>query len=533
MDGGIMNEDKCLAVLSYGAIAAAFCILSAFFLTAGMDRVLTVIPDDAAYYFKIADKVSAGRGLTFDGINRTNGFQPLWLYLLVPVFAAYRGTPEEMCRIVLVLQLLLLGCAALLLNSLLARYFSRRVVFASLVLFLFLVSVPAANGMESAILVCSLTGLLAYGSRAAALSRRDVKREFVLGVLLGLVVLSRLDMVFVPVVVLAFTFGSALRARGERRARLTRAAAILAGTAVIVAPYLIFNRASFGAMMPISGMLKSSFPEISSPRYALSTLGKRGWIGAISAIGYLIWYVARSRSAGGDRSGRSYFRRGMAVMAVAILLHLAHALLFMKWAVFSWHYVPYMLFAVVVLCEPAERVLATDIAKGLRSFYWPAVAAVAVAGCLNVFGNLSRDPGRSWGAAAYEAARWARAHSSPDDVFAMKDAGNFGYFSERRVINLDGVVNNLEYQAALEERNLKGYLSIKGVRFIAQHAFWDRPDITSGKYDSYTMTYEGHRYRCRSEEVTLRKADEAYRSRPYFDGPYETVFIIWRIRYGA
>jgi hypothetical protein len=259
-----MTEEKSLSILTYAAIAAAFLFLSVFFLTAGMERVLTVIPDDAAYYFKIARNASAGEGLTFDGMNRTNGFQPLWLYVLVPVFAVHRGTPEAMCRIVLVLQLVFLAGAAVLLNFILTRYFSRRVVFVSLALFVFLVLVPAANGMESAILVFSLTALLAYGSAAVAVWRRDVGREFIFGMLLGLVVLSRLDMVFVPIVVLAFRFGSALMAREGRGARLSRAASSLAGAAVIVAPYLIYNRASFGAMMPINGMLKSSFPEVSS-----------------------------------------------------------------------------------------------------------------------------------------------------------------------------------------------------------------------------------------------------------------------------
>jgi len=528
----MMNEEKYLSILSYAAIAAAFLFMSLFFMTAGMERVLSVIPDDAAYYFKIAQNAGAGEGLTFDGINRTNGFQPLWLSILVPVFAAYRGTPEAMCRIVLVLQLVLLGGAALFLNSVLARYFSRRVVFASLVLFLFLVFVPAANGMESAILVFSLTGLLAYGSKAGVFSRRDTKRELVFGMLCGLVVLSRLDMVFVPLVVCGFAFGSALMAREGRGARFARAAAILAGTAAIAAPYLIYNRVSFGAVMPISGMLKSSFPEISSPGYALSTLGKRGWVGSIAAFGYLVWFLVRLRAPGCAGRGRSYFQGAMAMMAGAILLHLAHALLFMKWAIFSWHYVPYMLFGVVMVCEPAERVLATDIARRLRLLYRPAVAAIVVIGCLTVSGNLSRSPGGSWGAAAYAAARWARQSTVREAVFAMKDAGNFGFFSERRVINLDGVVNNLEYQAALKERSIKAYLTIKGVRFIAQHAFWDRPDITSGNYDSYAMTYESHRYRCESEEIFLLKADEVYRSRPYFDGPYETVFIIWKMRCG-
>ena len=95
MGGRMMNEEKYLSILSYAAIAAAFLFMSLFFLTAGMERVLSVIPDDAAYYFKIAQNAGAGKGLTFDGINRTNGFQPLWLSILVPVFAAYRGTRME------------------------------------------------------------------------------------------------------------------------------------------------------------------------------------------------------------------------------------------------------------------------------------------------------------------------------------------------------------------------------------------------------------------------------------------------------
>ncbi len=102
--------------------------------------------------------------------------------------------------------------------------------------------------------------------------------------------------------------------------------------------------------------------------------------------------------------------------------------------------------------------------------------------------------------------------------------------AERRVINLDGVVNNLEYQAALKERDLRGYLAIKGVDYLVQHAFWDRPDITKGEYDTLAVSYRSRRYECESDELALPRSDEVYRSRPYFDGPHETVFIIWKIR---
>lgn len=38
--------------------------------------------DDAYFYFKIANNVALGKGSTFDGLNYTNGYHPLWLIIL-------------------------------------------------------------------------------------------------------------------------------------------------------------------------------------------------------------------------------------------------------------------------------------------------------------------------------------------------------------------------------------------------------------------------------------------------------------------
>ena len=43
--------------------------------------------DDAYYYFKIASNITQGFGITFDTINPTNGFHPLWMLVLLPLFA--------------------------------------------------------------------------------------------------------------------------------------------------------------------------------------------------------------------------------------------------------------------------------------------------------------------------------------------------------------------------------------------------------------------------------------------------------------
>ena len=47
--------------------------------------------DDAYYYFKVAQNISEGHGSTFDGINRTNGYHPLWM----AVHVAARTAEDE------------------------------------------------------------------------------------------------------------------------------------------------------------------------------------------------------------------------------------------------------------------------------------------------------------------------------------------------------------------------------------------------------------------------------------------------------
>ncbi len=48
------------------------------------------IRDDAFYYFKVAQNITEGRGVTFDGINPTNGYHPLWMLVCIPIFSLAR-----------------------------------------------------------------------------------------------------------------------------------------------------------------------------------------------------------------------------------------------------------------------------------------------------------------------------------------------------------------------------------------------------------------------------------------------------------
>lgn len=61
--------------------------------------------DDAYYYFKVAQNITEGRGSTFDGINPTNGYHPLWMIVCIPIFYFARYD------IILPLRILLMAMA--------------------------------------------------------------------------------------------------------------------------------------------------------------------------------------------------------------------------------------------------------------------------------------------------------------------------------------------------------------------------------------------------------------------------------------
>ena len=102
----------------FGLFCLSMIILS---MTMGVDFFVEVFTDDAYYYFKIAYNITHGSGVTFDGQNPTNGFHPLWMLLLLPIFGLIDTDLIWPLRAVLVLQTLLFCVAALHAYRLLAR----------------------------------------------------------------------------------------------------------------------------------------------------------------------------------------------------------------------------------------------------------------------------------------------------------------------------------------------------------------------------------------------------------------------------
>jgi hypothetical protein len=253
------------ALVPHLIVAATAAYLLAFVIKAPVAQLVTRLPDDACYYFKIGENVARGAGSTFDGCHPTNGFHPLWVLMIASVHLIVRSTPEIMIKVYLVLQIALVVTAWGLAASVLRPRFARPAVALAAVFFAYFVFQRAVNGMESALLVCLLAGLLHHCCRCELFSRPTAGSLIVAGVLLGAVLLTRLDLVFfaagLNLVMLVWL------QRGHTLTwTLLRVGLVALVAGIVVAPAIVYNVLLFGHPVPISGQLKSAFRRRPSPR---------------------------------------------------------------------------------------------------------------------------------------------------------------------------------------------------------------------------------------------------------------------------
>jgi hypothetical protein len=377
----------------------------------------------------------------------------------------------------------------------------------------------ALSGMESSLVVLAEALLFVEATRSRVLTSLEPGwRDARFGVLLGLFMLARLDGVFV---LLAFALQIALyglrHGGGGLAARLARVAA--KGVAVywpvllLVLPYLAWNLVSFGRLMPISGALKTSFPTPGWSPWHLSI----EFIGLL-ALGFLGVAVAWLAGRRGDA-----LVRALGVLCLGLAAHALFTIVFMRWAIFGWHFSTFL---------PAGA-LGTALLASALGAYVPRPLVRVLLVLLLAFQvvtqafSLSRL-NRSFTTAGREAGLWVARELPPDAVLGMKDSGIFSYFAERRVVNLDGVANSFDYQRALCAGELERYLHERGVEYIAQHSV--PPAVRIGAYETFVQIYPCRLAGGRDGRLELRRDLEVFRGSPYANdaGRLDQLFI-WRL----
>lgn len=519
-----MISDWRRALLVGFAILVSLYSLSLPFLSTRL--LVQHLTDDSSYYFLIADNFVRHYGFTFDRLTSTNGFQPLWQGVLIVLRFVFSLRPEGFVRVVVAMEALLMIAALCLFWKTVTRAAPGIAKWAGIMVFLAVVFLKVGTGMETSLIFLLFTCLIEKCTRDKPFEHFSRGERILLGTLLGAIILARLDSVFFAAAFLltcCWPIRNSLAVKG----RFLFTIEVGMVTTLIVVPYLLLNLHLFGHALPISGAIKSSFPIPGwfFPNFKLSLQGRIMFLVATGcSLAFLIWRWTR------QQSDKTVFAPIITPLALGVLLHHAYSSFFMKWAVFDWHFVisrVFLPYAVVDLLMRQKRGIGSWLRTGTAGLLIVGSTVIVAGYVAHVF----RRGDKSWRVTSYEAAVWARTHLPADSIIAMKDSGNLAYYSGLRVMNLDGVANNFAYQDELRRGNFGAYLHSHGVQYLAQHAFWDSPDINSGKYFDYTMSAYSHLYDCSGGSLRLFRKDEVYRSQEYFDGPHPTVLVIWKINW--
>ena len=164
------------------------------------------INDDAFYYFKTAQNIAEGNGITFDGIAPTNGFHPLWMVICVPVFALARYDLILPLRVLAAVQIFLNAASGYLLFLIFSEKISRTTAWVVAIFWMFfppIHEITTKTGLETGLNAFMLIAFIYLLSKLlwGEGNENRSKDIFWVGLCGAGVLLGRLDNIFLLIMV--------------------------------------------------------------------------------------------------------------------------------------------------------------------------------------------------------------------------------------------------------------------------------------------------------------------------------------------
>jgi hypothetical protein len=392
--------------------------------------------DDTFYYFKTAWNLAHGLGSSFDGLNVTNGYHPLWMALLLPIVKWLPFDAALISRCVLTVQIVLIYAA----GRALARLHPAGAKLQWVALGFLLLNPFAAKivlcGQETALQFWLSALLLAVNWKEREAGVEPSTRQWLgVSVLCALVTLARLDSLFFSILILTMPLlvpATCASPAVERRWR--RVCTGMTVYTLCLAPYLLYNLLSTGHLMPVSGAIKATLPTDE-----LAPL----WLRATAAVGssaalFGLWWLAK-------RAPRSFISLLYPALGAVLLL----AFYNFAWRgelspelIRIWYLAPHLLAGALF----GGYVLARFISQ--RWFRMAAMAACVLAVCSAGLAWQYRLQPRSYAlyAAAERSSLWLEQQMPEQAVAAAWDAGFAAAFTRKPVVNLDGLINSWHFK---------------------------------------------------------------------------------------
>lgn len=457
-------------------VKVCFLIMFLFVLAFAVRENVYEYPliDDSFIYFTIAKNISDGEGVSDDGEHLTNGFQPLFAFLIAPIFILTGDNLLVPIRIILLLQIGIFIFCALLAGKIASEhimikdprlkrvmwYFSALIYFASPHLLK-----AHLNGLETGLLM--LLYLILW--RFYQLTGIQTDRQAVIfGFFLGLTILARNDAGFFAIAFVVVFF--AFRISVSNPWCLTRRIVIIASISFLVTlPWWYYNHTVFDSLVPTSGRAMSvalngySHPYFASSFYYRFASASGAVIGNLLPLMSLLWLdlyritaiilrlliwlplvivllFSRNRWSEWEvdatvqkRSNSRQFALTLTLACIALVAYYTHSIVSVWF--YGRYFIPISLVSFIAIIVPALDWFFSRIHLKI----WTMIIAAYVGySCMLIVASL-------FGFSVYSGSfrpqlDLINAHVPQNEIIASVESGYVSYF-RGKVVNLDGKTN--------------------------------------------------------------------------------------------
>lgn len=474
-------------------------------LTGGVKYIVgSLTIDDTYYYLQTAWNTKQLGFVTFDGLHTTNGVQLLW-FVVVLLLSILAKTKTTLLFATLTVSFLLNAlCYLFILKIGYALKLPTLALFmASLWLLQSLSFRIYSMGMENSL--HALVFWFVIWQSVIFLIRvqnRDSPNLWGLTLALILNAWTRLDSVLLSAILYSFCIVMPVYTyRHNLRLFLQRHIKTIAGSSLVLGFGLIAQLISFQLMgdsfLPVSALVKTSSADL---RVSNESVGKfievlimgmpsilQGSFPAFALVlvgifGILL--VLRTRVAIPNHAEKlwSFLNLWSCLLVGELLYNIYITVSGVEYKLyFAWYRSPSFIFWIITASLTALFTFEHNKLVKYSFIKWAPVgfSLVIFTVAMYIFARNINFTSKLY-TSRYTAALWIAENSRPDTVFASWNAGQLGFFSNRIFINLDGLVNNVDYY----ERVLRGsnaltdYLYENNVDYIVDYATYDSiPDF--------------------------------------------------------
>ncbi len=485
------REKILIRVLQIASLVIVLAIATLSFRSAEL-IVGKPITEDGFYSLSVSRNIAMGNGITIDGVSATNGFQPLFTFLIVPLVVAIGSNHYTILRMVLVVHWIVFLVASFLLGRIVRDMnpfvdAQIRSVRFWLTVFLYLSSVSnfllSFNGLETGFLLLMYIITWRYYQVS---NGNQLKHYFLFGVCLGLTVLPGL-MLYSFCLLSSFSY-YILSSWSTVSCSYDRISIVSATAFLISSPWWLYNYFQFGTLVPSSGMAQqrwavsgeriaagvSALFQVAVPSVFVGTATLEGIVFDVIRIvlvltmGIFLWKGRRNLLSPDGSMAEVHVLRTMRFGLIIVCTTLLLAVWYVFSSFASWFYLRY--FAPLLL--PGLMAFAFTLSSLWRRFSRIVFVIVSVL-LLPILASIYLlCQGKYCSEYYHNQLALIQEHVDSSAIVGAYQSGTIGYF-RARVVNLDGKVNQ---EALRRKSDLIGYIHERHIEWLCDW-YWAAPSL--------------------------------------------------------